>query len=59
MIGALLHYISHAEPRDFQPMKANFGLLPPLEKRVRRKPGPLTGPTPAGRWPICRLSSSF
>ena len=37
MIGALLHYISHAEPKDFQPMKANFGLLPPLEKRVRRK----------------------
>jgi methylenetetrahydrofolate--tRNA-(uracil-5-)-methyltransferase len=37
MIGALLHYISHAEPKGFQPMKANFGLLPPLEKRVRRK----------------------
>jgi len=37
MIGALLHYISHAEPKDFQPMKANFGLLPPLERRVRRK----------------------
>ena len=37
MIGALLYYISHAEPRDFQPMKANFGLMPPLEKRVRRK----------------------
>jgi methylenetetrahydrofolate--tRNA-(uracil-5-)-methyltransferase len=37
MIGALLYYISHAEPSDFQPMKANFGLLPPLEKRVRRK----------------------
>ncbi len=37
MIGALLHYISHAEPKDFQPMKANFGLLPPLEKRARRK----------------------
>jgi methylenetetrahydrofolate--tRNA-(uracil-5-)-methyltransferase len=37
MVGALLHYISHAEPKDFQPMKANFGLLPPLEKRVRRK----------------------
>jgi len=37
MIGALLHYISHADPKDFQPMKANFGLLPPLEKRVRRK----------------------
>jgi methylenetetrahydrofolate--tRNA-(uracil-5-)-methyltransferase len=37
MIGALLHYISHAEPKDFQPMKANFGLMPPLERRVRRK----------------------
>jgi methylenetetrahydrofolate--tRNA-(uracil-5-)-methyltransferase len=37
MIGALLYYISHAEPGDFQPMKANFGLIPPLEKRVRRK----------------------
>jgi methylenetetrahydrofolate--tRNA-(uracil-5-)-methyltransferase len=37
MIGALLHYISHADPSDFQPMKANFGLIPPLERRVRRK----------------------
>jgi methylenetetrahydrofolate--tRNA-(uracil-5-)-methyltransferase len=37
MIGALLHYISHAEPNDFQPMKANFGLMPPLGKRVRRR----------------------
>jgi methylenetetrahydrofolate--tRNA-(uracil-5-)-methyltransferase len=37
MIGALLHYISHADPKDFQPMKANFGLMPPLEKKVRRK----------------------
>jgi methylenetetrahydrofolate--tRNA-(uracil-5-)-methyltransferase len=37
MIGALLHYISHADPNDFQPMKANFGLMPPLGKRVRRK----------------------
>jgi methylenetetrahydrofolate--tRNA-(uracil-5-)-methyltransferase len=37
MIGALLYYISHADPGDFQPMKANFGLMPPLERRVRRK----------------------
>lgn len=37
MMGSLLHYISHAEPNGFQPMKANFGLLPALEKRVRRK----------------------
>ncbi len=37
MLGALCHYVSHADPGDFQPMKANFGLLPPLEARIRRK----------------------
>jgi methylenetetrahydrofolate--tRNA-(uracil-5-)-methyltransferase len=37
MIGALLHYITHAEPETFQPMKANMGLLPELEQPVRGK----------------------
>ncbi|RME05502.1 MAG: methylenetetrahydrofolate--tRNA-(uracil(54)-C(5))-methyltransferase (FADH(2)-oxidizing) TrmFO, partial [Anaerolineae bacterium] len=32
MLGALCHYITHASPADFQPMKANFGILPPLEE---------------------------
>jgi methylenetetrahydrofolate--tRNA-(uracil-5-)-methyltransferase len=31
MLGALCHYITHADLKDFQPMKANFGILPPLE----------------------------
>ncbi len=31
MLGALCHYITHAEPTEFQPMKANFGILPALE----------------------------
>jgi len=31
MLGALCHYITHAELKHFQPMKANFGILPPLE----------------------------
>jgi methylenetetrahydrofolate--tRNA-(uracil-5-)-methyltransferase len=40
MLGALCHYVTHAEPAHFQPMKANFGLMPPLEGRVRgRKRG--------------------
>ncbi|MFP3854249.1 MAG: methylenetetrahydrofolate--tRNA-(uracil(54)-C(5))-methyltransferase (FADH(2)-oxidizing) TrmFO, partial [Anaerolineales bacterium] len=30
MLGSLLHYISHAEPERFQPMKANLGILPDL-----------------------------
>ncbi|MCS6965132.1 MAG: methylenetetrahydrofolate--tRNA-(uracil(54)-C(5))-methyltransferase (FADH(2)-oxidizing) TrmFO [Thermoflexus sp.] len=37
MIGALCDYLAHADPRDFQPMKANFGLLPPLERPPRDK----------------------
>jgi methylenetetrahydrofolate--tRNA-(uracil-5-)-methyltransferase len=37
MIGALLHYITHAEPATFQPMKATMGLLPDLESEVRNK----------------------
>ncbi len=28
MLGALCHYITHASLKDFQPMKANFGILP-------------------------------
>ena len=31
MIGALCHYITHADLEDFQPMKANFGILPSLD----------------------------
>jgi len=30
MLGALCRYVTHADLRDFQPMKANFGILPPL-----------------------------
>jgi len=37
MIGALCHYVSSAEIDDFQPMKPNFGLVPPLSRRRRRK----------------------
>jgi methylenetetrahydrofolate--tRNA-(uracil-5-)-methyltransferase len=37
MLGALCHYVSSADPANFQPMKANFGLLPPLDPPVRNK----------------------
>jgi methylenetetrahydrofolate--tRNA-(uracil-5-)-methyltransferase len=35
MMGALFHYITHADPAHFQPMKANHGLLPPLDVPIR------------------------
>lgn len=31
LLGALCHYVTHVDLRDFQPMKANFGILPPLQ----------------------------
>lgn len=37
MLGALCWYITHAEMKHFQPMKANFGILPPLETEARGK----------------------
>lgn len=37
MIGALCKYVCSTAPGGFQPMKANFGLLPPLDPLVRNK----------------------
>lgn len=37
MIGGLMRYLREADPRQFQPMNSNFGLLDPLEEHVRDK----------------------
>jgi methylenetetrahydrofolate--tRNA-(uracil-5-)-methyltransferase len=37
MMGALFEFISSASPKYFQPMPANFGILPPLAKTIRNK----------------------
>jgi methylenetetrahydrofolate--tRNA-(uracil-5-)-methyltransferase len=39
MLGALCGYVSRADPASFQPMKANFGILPsvPAEMRLGRR----------------------
>ncbi len=37
MIGALSRYISDESVTDFQPMGANFGVLPPIEPKIRDK----------------------
>jgi methylenetetrahydrofolate--tRNA-(uracil-5-)-methyltransferase len=34
-LGALVHYLTHANPRNFQPANITFDLLPPLEENVR------------------------
>lgn len=37
MIGALSNYISDESVSNFQPMGANFGILPPIEPHIRDK----------------------
>ncbi len=37
MIGALTAYISDETVKSFQPMGANFGILPPIEPKIRDK----------------------
>lgn len=37
MLGALCHYVTHASLKDFQPMKANFGILPSLGSKIAKR----------------------
>ena len=37
MLGSLSRYIAAPNPTQFQPMKANFGLLPPLKEKIKHK----------------------
>ncbi|HEY5647898.1 MAG TPA: methylenetetrahydrofolate--tRNA-(uracil(54)-C(5))-methyltransferase (FADH(2)-oxidizing) TrmFO [Nitrospiria bacterium] len=34
-LGSLMAYLTRTDPRNFQPMNINFGLFPPLERRIR------------------------
>jgi methylenetetrahydrofolate--tRNA-(uracil-5-)-methyltransferase len=37
MMGALFEFISSASPKHFQPMPPNFGILPPLQEKIKNK----------------------
>jgi methylenetetrahydrofolate--tRNA-(uracil-5-)-methyltransferase len=36
-LGSLVHYITHADAKDFQPANITFDLLEPLEEEIRKK----------------------
>jgi methylenetetrahydrofolate--tRNA-(uracil-5-)-methyltransferase len=36
-LGSLVHYITHADPKNFQPANITFDLLEPLEEELRKK----------------------
>ena len=37
MLGALCHYVTHAQAKTFSPMKANFGLFAPPPQKLGKK----------------------
>lgn len=37
MMGAMANYITHASAKDFQPINANWGIVPKLEQKIRNK----------------------
>lgn len=37
VMGALAYYITHGDEKNFQPMKANFGILPDLTTHIKKK----------------------
>jgi methylenetetrahydrofolate--tRNA-(uracil-5-)-methyltransferase len=37
-LGSLLHYVTQADAKDFQPANITFDLLPALEKKIRDRP---------------------
>jgi methylenetetrahydrofolate--tRNA-(uracil-5-)-methyltransferase len=37
MLGGLYRYLAEADPKHFQPMNANFGLVDPLPGKVRKQ----------------------
>jgi methylenetetrahydrofolate--tRNA-(uracil-5-)-methyltransferase len=36
-LGSLVHYITHADPKHFQPTNMTFDLIEPLEEELRKK----------------------
>ncbi len=36
-LGALIHHLTATEPKRFQPSNVNFGLFPPLQKKMRKR----------------------
>ena len=47
-IGALALYVSDESVSDFQPMNVNFGIISPLDRRVKGKAQKKSGHCPTG-----------
>ena len=54
-LGSLCHYISGADPRNYQPANITFDLLPQLDEATRQK---LRRDKPARHAEVCRRAAA-
>ncbi len=59
MCGALLHYIAEADPKHFQPMSSNMGIVAPIEKRIKDKKERYTLYANRGITTVCQIMKSL
>jgi len=59
IIGALINFITTADPENFQPINANFGLLPPLKQPVRDKKARYTAYARRSLEELNKISEAF
>ena len=57
-IGALAHYVSHADPRHYQPTNITFGIMPPLSATRRPAAAAAARPIARRRPPSARSACS-
>jgi len=59
MIGALIHFITSSTAENFQPMNANFGILPALEQKFKDKKTRYQQYVERSHFEMCKISELF
>ncbi len=59
MIGALINFITSSPADNFQPMNANFGILPALEEKIKDKKTRYQKYVDRSKMEMCKISELF
>jgi hypothetical protein len=59
MIGALINFITSSPADNFQPMNANFGILPALEEKIKDKKTSIKNTSTGPKWKCAKFQNCF